>query len=122
MNDFDDAPSPLSINDPYSDDWDDASFLGRLMEEALFDQEGYVEVEAAMVAAVSEGVDFATLGQIIRIIERVTLMLKRHVDAGDDYRIDNLDDEQVNEFDQRVRYCLLEISLGNAPDVSRWED
>ena len=121
MDDYDDTPSPLAVNDPYSDEWDDQSFLGRLMEEGLFDEDGYVAVEAAMASAVSDGLDFPTLGQIIRIIERITLLLKRHTDAGDDYRIGNLDDRQIADFDQRVRYCLLEISMGNVPDVSRWE-
>lgn len=121
MNDLtDDESTLLQKNDPCSDAWDETSFLGRLIENSLFDEEGYAEVEAAMVDAVTEGVDFSTLGEIIRVIERVTLMLKRHVDAGDDYRIDNLDDAQVAEIDQRVRFCLLEISLGNAPDTSRW--
>ena len=49
-------------------------------------------------------------------------MFKRHVDPGDAYSIENLDDEQVAELDRRVRYCLIEISLGNAPDMSRWEN
>lgn len=113
--------SALSENDPCSDAWDETAFLGRLMEDALFDEEGYAELEAAMIRAVAEAADFETLGVIIRIVERITLMLKRHVDVGDDYRIENLDDAQVAELDGRVRYCLLEISLGNLPDMSRWE-
>lgn len=118
----DDEFSLLSENDPCSDAWDETAFLGRLMEDALYDEEGYVELEAAMIRAVSEATDFETLGVIIRIIERITLMLKRHVDPGDEYRIENLDDEQVAELDKRVRFCLLEISLGNPPDMSRWEN
>jgi hypothetical protein len=43
------------------------------------------------------------------------------VDPEDDYRIANLDDAQVAELDRRVRFLLLEISLGNEPDMSRWE-
>jgi len=74
-----------------------------------------------MVGAVTDGLDFGTLGAIIRIVERITLMLKSHVDPREDYHIDNLDDEQVAELDKRVRFCLLEISLGNAPDMTRWE-
>ena len=73
-----------------------------------------------MIRAVSERADFETLGAFTRIVERITLMLRRHVDPGDVYRIENLDDEQVAEFDRRVRYCLIEISLGNTPDMSRW--
>jgi hypothetical protein len=122
MNDpSEDEITLLSENDPCSDAWNEASFLGRLMEDALFDEEGYADLEAAMIRAVSEAADFDTLGVIIRIIERITLMLKSHVDPNDVYRIENLDDEQVAELDRRVRFCLLEISLGNAPDMSRWE-
>ena len=117
----DDDVSLLAENDPFSDDWNEESFLGRLMEEGLFDEEGYADVETAMVGAVTDGLDFGTLGAIIRIVKRITLMLKSHVDPREDYRIDNLDDEQVAELDKRVRFCLLEISLGNAPDMSRWE-
>ena len=121
MNELtDDDATLLQRNDPYSDAWDETSFLGRLMDDGLFDEDGYAEVEAAIIDAVNDGVDFATLGEILRIIERMTLMLKRHVDAGDEFRITNLDDAQVAELDQRVRFCLLEISLGNAPDTSRW--
>jgi hypothetical protein len=112
----------LAQNDPCSDGWDETSFLGRLMEEELFDEERYAEVETAMIRAVAEGPDFPTLGVIIRIVERITLMLKRHVDAGDPYRIQNFDDTQVADLDRRVRYCLLEISLGNAPDMTRMEN
>ena len=121
MDDTPDDETLLAQNDPCSDSWSEESCLGRLMEEALFDEEGYSTVEAAMIRAVAEGATFETLGVIIRIIERVTLMLKRHVDAGDEYGIVNLDDGQVHEIDRRVRYCLVEISLGNAPDMSRAE-
>ncbi len=112
----------LSANDPCSDTWDEASFLGQLMEEALFDEEGYAAVETSMIRAVTEAPDFETLGVFVRIVERITLMLKRHVDPADAYSIGNLDDEQVAELDGRVRYCLLEISLGNTPDMSRWDN
>ena len=44
------------------------------------------------------------------------------VDAGDEYSIVNLDDGQAHEIDKRVRFCLVEISLGNAPDMSRVEN
>jgi hypothetical protein len=74
-----------------------------------------------MIRAVAEGASFETLGVIIRIIERITLMLKRHVDAGDEYIIANLDDGQVHDLDRRVRFCLVEISLGNAPDMNSAE-
>jgi hypothetical protein len=123
MNDFaDDEYSLLAQNDPCSDAWEETAFLGRLMEDAMFDEEAYADLEAAMISAVSEGPDFATLGVFMRIVERITLMVKRHVDPGDEYRIENLDDEQVAELDRRVRYCMLELSLGNVPDMSRWEN
>ena len=109
----------LSQNDPCSDEWDESSFLGRLIENGLFDEDAYEEVEESLIRAVSDGPNFQTLGAIIRIIEQVTLMLKRHVDPGDAYQIDNLDEGQVNDLDRRVRFCLTEISLGNAPDLSR---
>ncbi len=113
--------SLLARNDPASDGWEDDSLLGRLMEEGLFDEEGYADLETAMIEAASGGPHFETLGVVARIIERITLMAKRHVDPEDVYRIGNLDDEQVAELDRRVRFCLLEISLGNEPDMSRWE-
>jgi hypothetical protein len=122
MNDFsDDEYSILARNDPASDGWEDESILGRLMEDGLFDEEGYADLETAMIEAASGGPHFETLGVVARIAERITLMAKRHVDPDDAYRIGNLDDEQVAELDRRVRYCLLEISLGNEPDMSRWE-
>jgi hypothetical protein len=122
MNDDQDSDYPLlAQNDPVSDGWEDDSVLGRLMEEGLFDATGYAELEAAMIDAASGGPHFETLGVVARIIERVTLMTRRHVDPGDAFRIENLDDEQVAELDRRLRFCLLEISLGNEPDMSRWE-
>ncbi|MEP7311963.1 MAG: hypothetical protein ABI859_05235 [Pseudomonadota bacterium] len=123
MDDFPDEEfSLLAANDPCSDTWDETSFLGQLMEDALFDEEGYAAVETAMIRAVMEGPDFQTLGVFVRISERITLMLKRHIDPADDYTIENLDDEQVAELDRRVRYALQEISLGNTPDMSRWDN
>ena len=123
MDDPSDDEFPvLAENDPYSDTWNETSFLGSLMEDALFDEEGYAALETAMIRSVTEAPDFQTLGVFVRIVERITLMLKRHVDPGDAYSIENLDDEQVAELDRRVRYCLLEISLGNVPDMSRWEN
>jgi len=122
MNDFaDNDSSLLGRNDPASDEWEDDSLLGRLMEEGIFDEEGYAILETAMVEAASGGPHFETLGVVARIADRITLMAKRHVDPDDSYRIANLDDEQVAELDRRVRFCLLEISLGTAPDMSRWE-
>jgi hypothetical protein len=111
----------LARNDPASDGWEDESLLGQLMEEGLFDAEGYAELETAMIEAAAGGRHFESLGVVARITERITLMAKRHVDPDDAYRIENLDDEQVAELDRRVRFCLLEISLGNEPDMSRWE-
>jgi hypothetical protein len=123
MDEFPDDEYPLlAQNDPASDGWDDESIIGRLMEEGLFDAGGYTELEAAMIAAVEAGPQhFETLGVVARIVERVTLMAKRHVDPGDGYRIENLDDEEVAELDRRVRHCLLEISVGMVPDMSRWD-
>lgn len=122
MNDFADSEYPLlAQNDPASDGWDDESILGRLMEDGLFDEAGYAELEAAMIEAASGGPHFETLGVVARITDRITLMARRHIDPDDAYRIGNLDDEQVAELDRRVRFCLLEISLGNPPDMSRWE-
>jgi len=118
---FDDEYPLLARNDPASDGWEDESVLGRLMENGLFDEEGYAELETAMIEAASGGPHFETLGVVARITERITLMTKRHVDPDDAYRIGNMDDEQVAELDRRVRFCLLEISLGNEPDMSRWE-
>lgn len=122
MNDFRDEEYPLlARNDPVSDGWDDDSVLGRLMEDGLFDEAGYAELETAMIEAASGGPHFETLGVVARIVDRITLMARRHVDPDDAYRIGNLDDEQVAELDRRVRFCLLEISLGNEPDMTRWE-
>jgi hypothetical protein len=122
MNNQSDNEYPLlAQNDPASDGWDDDSILGRLMEEGLFDAEGYADLETAMIEAASGGPHFETLGVVARITDRITLMIRRHVDPDDSYRIENLDDEQVAELDRRVRFCLLEISLGNEPDMSRWE-
>ena len=122
MNDpSDDEVSLLLENDPFGDAWSEDSVLGRLMEEGLFDEEAYAELETVLVRAVVDGLDFGTLGVIVRVVERMTLLLKRHVDPNDEFHIGNLDDEQVAELDRRVRHCLLEISLGNAPDMSRWE-
>jgi hypothetical protein len=117
----DDEYPILARNDPASDGWDDESVLGRLMDEALFDEEGYNALESAMVEAASAGPHFETLGVVARIADRITLLARRHIDPDDAYRIENLDDEQVAELDRRIRFCLLEISLGNAPDMSRWE-
>jgi hypothetical protein len=113
--------SLIAQNDPASDGWEDESILGRLMEDGLFDEEGYGDLETAMIEAASGGQHFETLGVVARITERITLMTRRHVDPDDAYRVGNLDDEQVAELDRRVRFCLLEISLGNEPDMSRWE-
>lgn len=122
MNDFHDEEYPLlARNDPASDGWEDDSVLGRLMEDGLFDEAGYAELETAMIEAASGGPHFETLGVVARIVDRITLMTRRHVDPDDSYRIGNLDDEQVDELDRRVRFCLLEISLGNEPDMTRWE-
>jgi hypothetical protein len=122
MYDQADSEYPLlAQNDPANDGWEDDSLLGRLMEDGIFDEAGYAELEIAMIEAASGGPHFETLGVVARITERITLMAKRHVDPDDVYRIENLDDEQVAELDRRVRFCLLEISLGNEPDMSRWE-
>lgn len=122
MNDAqDNGYTLLAQNDPVSDGWEEDSILGRLMEEGLFDSTGYSQLETAMIDAAGGGPHFETLGVVVRIVERITLMTRRHVDPGDAYRIENLDDEQVAELDRRVRFFVLEISLGNEPDMSRWE-
>jgi hypothetical protein len=123
MDEFSESEYPLlAQNDPASDGWEDDSILGKLMEDGLFDELGYVDLETAMIEAAAAGPQhFETLGVVARITERITQMTRRHVDPDDAYRIENLDNEQVAELDRRVRYCLLEISLGNEPDMSRWD-
>ncbi len=56
------------------------------MEEGLFDDDAYAQLEAAQIRARSEPPDFPTLSVFIRFVERITLMHKRHVDPGDVYR------------------------------------
>jgi hypothetical protein len=124
MNDeFQDGDYPLlALNDPASDGWEEESMLGRLMEEGLFDAASYAELERAIVETASAAPrHFESLGVVARIVERITLVARRHVDPQDAFRIENLDDEEVAELDRRVRHLLLEMSLGNEPDMSRWD-
>jgi Immunity protein 41 len=110
----------LEGNDPFCAVWQEGSFVGRLTEKGQFDGEAYATLEDALVRIAAESPGVKTLGCIMRVFEQVSLLIRWHFDDSEAYRIENLDNEQLLEFDQRFRFLLIDLSLGNAPDMSQW--
>jgi hypothetical protein len=98
-------------NDPGSEHWSQASFVGRLTEEGFFDDDLYHALEQAMVSVCREHPTTAAIWSLLRTLERVTLLTGSHFDPTDVYRIGNLDDERVAEFNNRFRFLLRELSF-----------
>lgn len=109
------ARSTCAENDPGSERWSEASFVGRLTEEAVFDRGLYASLERAMVA-VGEGSPTAEdVWSLLRILERVTLLIGSHLDPGDVYRITNLQQDEVLDFNNEFRFLLRGLSLQQRP-------
>jgi hypothetical protein len=98
-------------NDPGSEHWSEASFVGRLTEEGLFDDALYHVLEQAIVSVCKERPETAAVWSLLRMLERVTLLTSSHFDPTDVYRIGNLEDEQVIDFSNRFRFLLRELSF-----------
>lgn len=117
----DDVCALIRQNDPFSDDWREGSFVEQLTEYGRFHADEYLRLEGALIEVAALGLDVDTLGLVVRVFEQISLMVKCHVDPHDVYRIEGLDEEQVVEFDRRIRFLMVDISFGNAPDMGKWE-
>lgn len=117
------APDPYAIlagNDPFSEAWREGSFVESLTERGQFDGEAYAMLENALVRIAADGPDIETLGVVMRVFEQVTLLMRWHFQEGEAFRIDNLEVEALLEFDKRFRFLIIDLSLGNTPDMSQW--
>jgi len=116
-------PDPYAIlaeNDPFCQAWREGSFIGRLTEEAQFDGSAYAILENAILRVAADGPDVETSGLIMRVFEQVTLLIRWHFQQGEAYRIENIEIEALLEFDKRFRFLIIDLSLGNIPDMSQW--
>jgi hypothetical protein len=98
-----------AANDPGSEHWSEESFVGRLTEYAEFDRHLYAELANA-ITGVAKSPTVADVWCLLRILERVTLLIGCHLDPTDGYRIANLTDEEVADFNNEFRNRLRELS------------
>jgi hypothetical protein len=110
----------LAGNDPHCDGWRKGSFVERLTEDAQFDGEAYERLEGALISVAAEGPSVETFGLVLRVFEQITLLIRWHFDQNEGYRIENLEIEQLVEFDKRFRFLIIELSFGNSPDMTQW--
>ncbi|HVY63825.1 MAG TPA: hypothetical protein VHH11_03305 [Gammaproteobacteria bacterium] len=110
-NDFETARMTCAVNDPGSEHWSEDSFVGRLTEQATFDEGLFAELERAIVTVAKASPGAEAVWALLRILERVTLLTGAHLDPRDVYRIGNLDDERVADFNNHFRFTLRELSL-----------
>lgn len=115
-----DPYSILAENDPFSEAWCKGSFVEHLTENARFDGEAYARLEDALVRIAAEGPDVNTLGLIMRVFEQITLLIRWHFDQSEGFHINNLEVEQLLEFDKRFRFLMIDLSFGNTPDMHQW--
>lgn len=108
-------------NDPFSEHWREGSFVEQLTEYGRFHVDEYLRLDEALIKVAALGLDVDTLGLVVRVFEQISLMVKCHIDPHDVYRIADLDEEQVAEFDRRIRFLMIDMSFGNVPDMSKWE-
>lgn len=109
------ARRTCSENDPGSEQWSEASFVGRLTEEAVFDRGLYEALERAIGCVANGSPTAEDVWSLLRILERVTLLIGSHLDPADAYRIANLREDEVLDFSNDFRFLLRELSLQRRP-------
>lgn len=105
------ALQTCAANDPGSEQWLKGSFVGRLTEDGVFDPVLYEALEKSILAAGRDRPAVQTVWTLLRILERITLLVGCHLDPADVYRIANMQDEQVADFNNHFRFMLRDVSL-----------
>jgi hypothetical protein len=114
------ALAVLAANDKFDARFAVGSFIERLDEDAVYDGARYAELEAAIVLAMQSSPTFETIGTIVRIVGYAMTLACAHFAPHDVFVVENLNEEQVNDFVQRLLRLLLAVSDGAVPDMSGW--
>ena len=114
--------SILRENAPGELAYSQASFIGRLTEEAVFDLRAYRMLEEAIVttAALPARDRGESAKWAFRIFDRVTLLLVAQFDPSDVFRIVNMEKEVVRDFAERFRYVMGCWFAAESPELSRF--
>lgn len=91
-------------NLPGDDDFAPDSFIGRLIDDAHFDVDEFLRLEAALatLAVGEEDIREAAL-VVYRIQARASLAFESHFDPHDVYEIPNIGDRELRDFAERLR-------------------
>ena len=104
-----DVPPPPSWGDalrntPGDEHFAPESFIGRLIDDAVFDVDEFLRLEAALatLAVGDEEIREAAL-VVYTIHARASLAFESHFDSHDVYQIENIGDRELRDYAERLR-------------------
>ncbi len=101
---------------------DDASFLGRLHEEWLWDSDEYWKLEWALYQLATKTRRSRDITwRIFRIFSHAFLSVNCHFDPRDAFRIGNLADDEICELRERLQLVFEGYFSGSMPKLSNFK-
>ena len=106
----------IARNFPWCDEHDDASFTGRLHEEALWDADEYWQLEWALYRlAGAKRVSHDTLWRIFHIFSNTSMSFGCHFDRNDVWKIGNLKRREIYDYRERFQLIFEGFFSGEMP-------
>jgi hypothetical protein len=114
----------IASNDSQSTAWNEDSFLGILHERHQWDAEAYFRFEAALYefcdARMTDGVLRKWIeGVAARVFSYTMLMFSCHFDPSDGFRIQNLNDEELRRWRQRLQLVFEGFFSHSLPEPGK---
>ncbi|WP_433692351.1 hypothetical protein [Herbaspirillum seropedicae] len=98
--------------------WSSQSFLGQLRDQQKRDIQAYWKLEGAIIALMTEFSDYPkeVSWPVFQLFDRIMLLLARHIDPSDSYRIAETSHTQAWELAERIEVLFEGFFKGSLPD------
>ena len=107
----------IACNFPWCPEQNDASFLGRLHEEGVWDTDEYWRLEWALYQLVNEAPrSQETSWRVFRIFSHTFLSLGCHFDPNDGFKLKDLTNDEIYELRERVQLVFEGYFSGSMPE------
>ncbi len=89
---------------PGDDDFASDSFMGRLIDDAVFDVDEFLRLETALATLAVGDEDVREAALVVYTIQaRASLAFESHLDPHDLYEIGNIGDRELRDYAERLR-------------------
>lgn len=91
-------------NLPGNDDFVPDSFIGRLIDDAVFDVDEFLRLEAALATVAVGEAEIREAARVVYTIQaRASLAFESHFDPSDIYEIQNTGARELRDYAERLR-------------------